>query len=576
MRSKRLNRQIKKSFGDEAIEESLKTLLAALPDSVAEKAALAQFAEGLPEFLNQVQETYDQTEEKVVMAQRSVEISNSELTEVNSSLFSLNKTFQAMINSLGQGFFLFGADGICLPVYTKACETLLEKVPSGLPASQVLGVPDEKAEYFLRWIDLMFREVIEFSEIAAAGPSSYAHSKDLSVAIEYKPVRDHDGHVELIVAIVTDRTSEVRAKREANEMQAFAVLVSSIIRDRERFRRYVDSARAILHDTWIMIDRDFLQEQDLQVIKRQLHTLKGVSGSFGMLRVKDSAHLLESKIAEIVDRRLVHAELIKGLPEITQLFESILTMHADVIGDTLKSKDPMREVPLPVLLDFDATLKDLGFSAEPARTKFQNNVLTVPVEKVFSHFNVTLQEAAVALNKKIAPIMIGGGELRVHPERMESLVASLVHVFRNIADHGIETPSTRLANGKGAQGFVRIDFDAILVKTVSHLRIRITDDGAGINVSAIRSRLLSRGEKVEEASDADLMKRIFDGGVSTADKVTEYSGRGIGMSAVKSDVEALGGTITVESKRGAGTTFTLLFPCEFAIGFQTTQVPFAA
>ncbi|RYZ61176.1 MAG: hypothetical protein EOP09_20285, partial [Proteobacteria bacterium] len=249
----------------------------------------------------------------------------------------------------------------------------------------------------------------------------------------------------------------------------------------------------------------------------------------------NSAHHLESKIAEIVDRRLVHAELIKGLPEITQLFESILTMHADVIGDSLKLKDPVREVPLPVLLDFDATLADLGFTAEPARTKFQNNVLTVPVAKVFSHFNATLQELAITLNKKIAPIMIHGGDLRVHPEKMESLVSSLVHVFRNIADHGIESPATRLASGKGAQGFVRLDFDAILVKSVSNLRIRITDDGAGINVGAIRSRLEKRGEKVDHVSDSDLMKRIFEGGISTADKITEFSGRGIGMSVVKSD-----------------------------------------
>ncbi|RYZ65240.1 MAG: hypothetical protein EOP09_14585, partial [Proteobacteria bacterium] len=282
MRSKRLTRQLKKAFGDESIEANLKAVLDNLPDTVAEKAALQHFADVLPEFLNSVQESYDQTEERVVMAQRSVDISNVELTEVNQNLFNLNKTFQAMVNSLGQGFFLFGADGVCLPVYTKACETLLEVVPAGLQASKVLGVPEEKAEYFQRWCDLLFREVIEFSEIAAAGPSTFPHSKDLSVAIEYKPVRDYDGNVELIVAIVTDRTNEVRAKKEANEMQAFAVLVSSIIRDRERFRRYVDSARVILRETWDMIDRDFLQEQELQVIKRQLHTLKGVSGSFGM------------------------------------------------------------------------------------------------------------------------------------------------------------------------------------------------------------------------------------------------------------------------------------------------------
>lgn len=574
MRSKRLSRQLKKTFGDESPEESLTTLLS-LPESEASKETIRRIAEAFPEFLEQVQKSYDEMEEKVAIAQRSVDISNAELTDVNANLFSLNKTFQAMINSLGQGFFLFGPDGVCLPVYTKACETLLEKVPAGKSAAEVLGVPEEKQEYFQRWCDLLFREVIEFSEIANAGPSSYTHSQNLSIAVEYKPVRDFSGNIELVVAIVTDRTNEVRAKNEANEMHAFAVLVSSIIRDRERFRRYVESARKILKETWEMIDRDSLAETDLTIVKRQLHTLKGAASSFGMARVKDASHDLETRIGQEHDRRIILAELIKGLPEIRQIFESILIMHADVIGDALNAKDPIREVPLPVLMEFDATLANLGFVGEPARTKFHTEIISVPTAKVFGGFNSTLQELALALGKKIAPIEISGGHLRVRPEPLTNLRASLVHVFRNIADHGIEVESARIEAGKRPEGRVLMKFESILQKGQSYLRLKISDDGRGIDVNRIKSKLKSRGESTEGLTDADLMARIFASGVSTADKVTEFSGRGEGLGAVKDDVETLGGSISVDSKLGEGTTFTLLLPCEFAAD-QSIGESFAA
>ena len=563
MRSKRLSRQLKKTFGDESPEESLTTLLA-LPESEASKETIRRIAEAFPEFLEQVQKSYDEMEEKVAIAQRSVDISNAELTEVNSNLFSLNKTFQAMINSLGQGFFLFGRDGICLPVYTKACETLLEKVPAGQRAADVLGVPAEKQGYFERWTDLLFREVIEFSEIANAGPSSYTHSKNLSIAIEYKPVRDFDGKIELIVAIVTDRTNEVRAKNEANEMHAFAVLVSSIIRDRERFRRYVESARGILKDAWTMIDRESLSETDLTLVKRQLHTLKGAASSFGMARVKDAAHDLESRIGQEHDRRIIHAVLLKGLPEISQLFESILVMHADVIGDALREKDPIREVPLPVLLEFDATLANLGFVGEPARTKFQTQIISVAVAKIFGCFNITLQELALSLGKKIAPIEITGGDIRVRPEPLTNLLASLVHVFRNIADHGIESEPVRLRAGKQPEGRVWMRFEPVIHKGQSYLCMKIGDDGNGIDVERIKAKLKTRGESIDGLTHQALMEKIFASGVSKADKVTEFSGRGEGLGAVKDDVEAIGGSITVESKLGEGTTFTLLMPCLIA------------
>ena len=198
MRSKKIARQLKKSFESELEAPEIQRhvdFINSLSESQS-KSELTQMLSALPVFIDMVEKSYDQNDKQVELAQRSLEISSKELMEVNRSISDINQTFDAMVNSLGQGFFLFGADGQVHSLCSKICETLLEGNPAGKSVSEVLKVPEEKRTSFADWVSMLFTEVIDFDDLAIIGQKFFPHSGGRIVGLEYKPVRNKSGKID--------------------------------------------------------------------------------------------------------------------------------------------------------------------------------------------------------------------------------------------------------------------------------------------------------------------------------------------------------------------------------------------
>ncbi|VAW92828.1 Signal transduction histidine kinase CheA, partial [hydrothermal vent metagenome] len=162
---------------------------------------------------------------------------------------------------------------------------------------------------------------------------------------------------------------------------------------------------------------------------------------------------------------------------------------------------------------------------------------------------------------------------------MEKIGDPLVHLVRNAVDHGIETPEKRLAAGKSETGTVNLN----AYHQGGNILIEISDDGAGLNRDRILAKAIERGlaSSDDNPSDAEIFDFLFQPGFSTADVVSDVSGRGVGMDVVKRNITALGGAIDVESRPGNGSTFTIRLPLTLAIldgqlirvGEQTFIIP---
>jgi chemosensory pili system protein ChpA (sensor histidine kinase/response regulator) len=146
---------------------------------------------------------------------------------------------------------------------------------------------------------------------------------------------------------------------------------------------------------------------------------------------------------------------------------------------------------------------------------------------------------------------------------LERIVAPLEHMLRNAVDHGIESAERRQEAGKPEQGRISLR----LSREGGYVILKISDDGGGINVEAVRGKAIDKGLITEESdlSDHDVMQFILDAGFSTAQKVTQISGRGVGMDVVVSEIKALGGTISINSTVGVGTEFTIGIPFTVSI-----------
>jgi two-component system chemotaxis sensor kinase CheA len=174
------------------------------------------------------------------------------------------------------------------------------------------------------------------------------------------------------------------------------------------------------------------------------------------------------------------------------------------------------------------------------------------------------RELAQRLEKRVE-LVIENAEIELDRSILDRLSDPVVHLIRNAVDHGIESPAERTAAGKPEVGQIAID--ARRVKDSIHVTIR--DDGGGIDLDAVRACAVSAGmvlsDLAEDLSPEQLAALIFRPGLSTAEAVTDISGRGVGMDAVRVTIESLGGQVEIATQRGRGTTTTLIVPITAAV-----------
>ena len=186
----------------------------------------------------------------------------------------------------------------------------------------------------------------------------------------------------------------------------------------------------------------------------------------------------------------------------------------------------------------------------------------VPIGETFSRFRRVVRDTAAELGKDVA-LEIVGGETELDKSVVERIADPLMHLVRNALDHGLETPEQRAEAGKPAQG--RLTLSAC--HESGSILIRIVDDGRGIQRERVLQRAWDRGlvEQGVTPPEADILKLIFEPGFSTAEKVTNLSGRGVGMDVVRRNIEALRGSVNIFSDPGEGSRIEIRLPLTLAI-----------
>jgi len=186
----------------------------------------------------------------------------------------------------------------------------------------------------------------------------------------------------------------------------------------------------------------------------------------------------------------------------------------------------------------------------------------VQIGETFNRFNRVVRDVSRELGKEV-DLVITGGETELDKSVVEKIGDPLMHLVRNAIDHGLETTEKRVARGKPVAG--RLGLNAY--HDSGSIVIEITDDGGGLNREKIYAKAVERGlvSSTQTLSDAEIDNLIFEPGFSTADKVTNLSGRGVGMDVVKRNIQSLRGTIEVDSTEGSGSQFTIRLPLTLAI-----------
>ncbi|MCZ7399052.1 MAG: chemotaxis protein CheA [Candidatus Methanoperedens sp.] len=188
----------------------------------------------------------------------------------------------------------------------------------------------------------------------------------------------------------------------------------------------------------------------------------------------------------------------------------------------------------------------------------------VPIEQIFNRFPRMIRDLAKKEGKEI-DLILEGGDIELDRTVLDEIGDPLVHILRNCVDHGIESPENRKQAGKNPRGTIRL----IARREKNHVVIEATDDGKGMDPQKFRETAVRKGlltqEEAEKLSDNEAINLSFMPGFSTAEKVTDVSGRGVGMDVVRTKIGSMGGSIKLDSAKGTGTKIILKLPLTVAI-----------
>jgi two-component system, chemotaxis family, sensor kinase CheA len=271
----------------------------------------------------------------------------------------------------------------------------------------------------------------------------------------------------------------------------------------------------------------------------------------------ESALVEQQHVREVMQKRQ-HTEAAGSVRVPAEKLDKLV----DLVGELVTVQAHLSQVSSTMLHQKLATIAE---EVERLTAELRDTALTIrmlPIGTTFSKFKRLVRDLSAELGKEIE-LVTEGGETELDKTVIERLNDPLVHLLRNSIDHGIEDPATRRAQGKPAQGTVRLK----AVHSGDSVLVTIEDDGAGLNKEAIRTKAIERGLLAANAtpSDKELFAMIFAAGFSTAKTVTGVSGRGVGMDVVKQAIDSLRGAIDINSRTGHGTTITIKLPLTLAI-----------
>lgn len=434
-----------------------------------------------------------------------------------------------VLDNIGDGFLLVGPDGVVTGEHSKAVEHWFGPVSGQHLWDYLCDDDTARLRFRLGWEELV-ADVLPRELLVEQMPTRIRRG-ERTFSVHYRVVGGD--RVDAVVVITRDITLELAASAAEEERAEHVDLFERFARDPEGFRGFLRECRVLVEGVGASVG-------DLQ--KRTLHTLKGNTAIFGAVRIASWCHRLEDRLAageELSDEEL--HELRRRLDAIEGRFATLLDARAGQLNVEPADVDALRaalraHAPLAVL---EAHLD--GWRGEPLRVVLER-----------------MAEQARGLARRLGhgdiETVVDAAHVRVPRGRFDGLVAACAHLLRNAVDHGMEPRDARVAQGKAATPQMR--FAATLGEGA--VVFTLADDGRGVDWEKVRAKAQTLG--MPHATREDLVAALFADGLSTRSSVSELSGRGVGMAAVRESVARLGGTVEIQSEPGQGTALTITLP----------------
>lgn len=477
-----------------------------------------------------------------------------------------------LLNNAGQGFLSFGSDLLIHDEYSSECTRIFAKDIHGLKFSQLIFPDDGEQENFLGTLlfkvlnnsDELFREIY-----LPLLPTEVAIGNRF-VNVEYKLIDPENNMASYCMVILTDitnhRTLETQIEQERNLLKMVVNVVLSYSDFNQNVREYTYFCETRLQE---ILDNKATLVNKVTEIFRYVHTFKGSFSQLGMNHVVDKLHDFETQIADLKKSLISRGLQLRDVKEFFAGFILLSWLKKDlngleeVLGQDFFSQDDELVISNNKLIEIEKKI-------EMILTPVECKILIPELHRLrYKSFDLLLKsypeyvtKLANRLEKSVYVVITQEDTILVNPDRFYDFIKSLVHIFRNAVDHGLESVDERLENGKEEFGKIT----CLLSETEKQIHLTITDDGRGIDAENLRKKVVDSGlrttEEVSLLTDEEAIQLIFADGLSTKDDIDDLSGRGVGLAAVLSELTKLGGSLVVKTELGKGSEFYFCLPKE--------------
>lgn len=504
---------------------------------------------------------------------RNFELSQSQLMEhrenltnlVNERTLELSKTklaIETLLDQVGQGFLSINSDGFVNPAFSKECLTIFSHDIANESFVELLKTHAQAIDIY--FIETVLNKIFEFDEEEVAEIYLSLLPEVLTIGEQIIQCRYryiNNLHIQQITVVLTDITNRVTMEREVEDERRTLRMVVNVIRYQNNVRSSIKRLRAFFNQDYHNILAGKATNEKTREIYRIIHTFKGDFAQWSMMNTAKHLHAVESDISALfLKKEDVRSKSIKDYLENISIDAILHEDYARIesyLGTDFIEGNQIVQISDD---DFDKVQQELVRSVpqeyQSKVTGVFRQLKWVQFDIVISQYSDYVVQLASSFDKKIMPIVLTGSSLKLDDAIYLDFLKSLIHIFRNIVQYGIENSEIRAFEQKDLEGLIRVD----VMKDEKQFQIIIEDDGAGLDMVSIDSRLALMGSPLIHADVWTRQQAIFDYGFSTQENLTELSGRGVGLNAVKSAIENLGGHIEVTSKFGVFTRFTCTIP----------------
>ena len=481
----------------------------------------------------------------------------------------------AMLHYVPQGIMSLEAGGRIHPEFSEHLKAILERddlagqdVMSVIFNSSDLG-DDARSQVETAISACIGEDEMNFAFNSHLLPTeinvTLPHGASKVLDLNWSPITDETGTTQRLLLCVRDVTEQRALARAAEAQQRELSIIGEILGVRhEKFHEFIDGAEQFLAENKRIVaapeaPAGVAAKDAVGLLYRNMHTIKGNARTHGLLTLTNVVHRAEQTYDNLRNGTGTwdSAQLLAELDEVATVVGEYAAINTDKLGRRGPGRrgnpDQFALVPRETVQRLIARLEDLpGASAATIEaTMLETRAAlrqfgTERVTDVLSGVVDSLPSLARELGKEPPVTHIADDDVVVRSQLSGTLRNVFMHLYRNALDHGIESTADRQRAGKAPMG--RIDLDVAL--TEDTLRMVMRDDGRGLALQRIRRKAIERGMLDSDATPAasDLARLILEPGFSTADKVTEVSGRGVGMDAVRGFIEAEGGTLELVVK----------------------------